>query len=570
MSASPWSLVGYYPAAVTETVVPASSPTPTTPARVAYFCMEFGIHHQLTLYAGGLGVLAGDFMKAARDLQKPVLGIGLLWNEGYTRQIIGRDGRPRHRAVTTRREHFEPLDLELRVTIRDEHVPLKAYRLSGYPTAPLYLLEPALPRHSWITERLYGGGREHRVAQEIVLGIGGVRLLRALRKEVDVYHFNEGHAVFAAHELMRQERNAGSTFDEALAHVQRHLVFTTHTPVTAGNEFHDIEMLMTMGADAGLSRDELVELGGSPYSMTAAGLRFSRAANAVARLHGETARQMWRDVPGGAAIQGITNGVHVDTWQDARIRAATVPDKPAPVRRAELWDAHQAMKRRLIDEVRLVTGTELRLDGLLVGFARRAAAYKRADLIFGDVEHLDRMLDDGLQLVFAGKAHPHDMRGKDMVARLVIQARRRPGSVVFLPDYDMRLGAMMTRGCDVWLNNPRRPMEASGTSGMKAAMNGVPNLSILDGWWPEGCVHGKTGWQIGAGEGHADESEDELDTRDRDSLYRVLATEVMPRYDEDREAWIDMMEASIAMSRWRFSSQRMVQDYYAHLYEDAS
>lgn len=528
--------------------------------------MEFGVHHQLTLYAGGLGVLAGDFMKAAHDLQKPVLGIGLLWNEGYTRQIIGRDGYPQHRAVTTRREHFERLDVELRVTVEDDYVPLRAYRLRGYPTAPLYLLEPALPRHGWITERLYGGGTRHRIAQEVVLGIGGIRLLRAMHEEVDVYHFNEGHAVFAAHELMRQERNTGASFDEALARVQEHLVFTTHTPVAAGNEFHDIEQLMAMGAAVGLSRSELEQLGGSPYSMTAAGLRFSRAANAVAQLHGETARQMWRGVPGGPQIKGITNGVHVGTWQDARIRAATVEDKPVPVRRSELWSAHQAMKRRLIDEVLLVTGTKLRADHLLVGFARRAAAYKRADLIFGDLERLDRMLDDGLQLVFAGKAHPHDSRGKDMVARLVSQARRRPESVVYLPDYDMRLGALMTRGCDVWLNNPRRPMEASGTSGMKAAMNGVPNLSILDGWWPEGCVHGKTGWQISAGESPAGEPESELDARDRSSLYHVLATEVLPRYYDDREAWVDMMEASIAMARWRFSSQRMVQDYYAHLY----
>lgn len=529
--------------------------------------MEFGLHHQLTLYAGGLGVLAGDYMKACHDMAVPVVGIGLLWDEGYTRQIIGRDGKPLHRAVPTRRRDFEKVDAEFSVAIKGERVPLQAYRVRNYATAPLYVLEPREIRHGWITRRLYGGSSEHRIAQEIILGIGGIRLLRALGVEVDVYHFNEGHAVFAAHELIRQQRTAGQDFEHAIAEVKKAVVFTTHTPVPAGNELHDIDLLCRMGADNGLSREELESLGGSPYSMTAAGLKLSRAANAVAELHGQTARDMWKDVDGGAPIQGITNGVHVGTWQDARVRAAVADPKPKDQRARELWTSHQRMKEELIAVVNEISGTRLRADKLLIGFARRAAAYKRAQLIFDDPERLQRLFDDhGVQLVFAGKAHPHDERGKALVARLVAESRKHPNHVVFLPDYDMRLGAVMTRGCDVWLNNPRRPMEASGTSGMKAAMNGVLNMSILDGWWPEGCVHGKTGWQIGAGEDPDGTPDDQIDRRDRDALFDVLATEVIPRYYDDRERWIEMMLESIAMSRWRFSSCRMVEDYYRLLY----
>jgi len=472
--------------------------------------------------------------------------------------------------VPTLRDDREPLKCSIRVVVCGEHVPLRAYRLRRYGSAPLYFLEPALPKHEWITKRLYGGGSEHRIAQEMLLGIGGIRLLRSLDLEVDVYHFNEGHAVFAGHELLRQQRDAGATFEEGLAAIRPHIVFTTHTPVAAGNELHEIPLLQRMGADVGLTRDEMLSLGGSPYSMTTAGLHMARAANAVAELHGHTARQMWQGVENGAPITSVTNGVHLRTWQDARVRAASAPDKPLERRRTELWAAHQRMKNELIDEIDQSTGVRLRADRLMIGFARRAASYKRAELIFGDPLRLDRMLaDNRLQLVFAGKAHPHDRKGKQVVANLVEESRRRPEQIVFLPNYDMRLGALMTRGCDMWLNNPRRPMEASGTSGMKAAMNGALNISILDGWWPEGCVHGKTGWQIGSGEDDGDLDRETVDDRDREALYSVLATEVMPLYYEERERWLDMMIASIEMSQWRFSAERMIEDYYRLLYNPA-
>jgi starch phosphorylase len=281
---------------------------------------------------------------------------------------------------------------------------------------------------------------------------------------------------------------------------------------------------------------------------------------------------LWKAAQGGAPIAAITNGGHAPTWQDARVRAARVPDKAPADRRRELWTAHQAMKRELIEEIGRRTGRTMRADRLMIGFARRAATYKRADLLFGDPAALEKLFEDRrLQLVYAGKAHPADGEGKAILAGVVAATKRWPDNVVFVENYDMVLGALLTRGCDVWLNNPRRPKEASGTSGMKAAMNGVLNLSILDGWWPEGCRHGETGWRFGGPLNEdveiAGEAARRLDDADRASLYQVLGDEVLPRYYADREAWVGMMEQSIAMSSWRFSSDRMVEDYAAKMYQ---
>jgi starch phosphorylase len=303
--------------------------------------------------------------------------------------------------------------------------------------------------------------------------------------------------------------------------------------------------------------------------MTVAGLRLARIANGVAELHGETAREMWKDVAGAAPIIAITNGVHVPTWQDARIRAALVVDKPRARQDEELWAAHQAMKQELAVEVKRRTGVALALDKLVIGFARRAASYKRADLILGDDKALKSLFDRGIQLVYSGKAHPRDVAGKQLVTKLVAAAKAHPKNVVFLENYDMRLGALLTRGTDIWLNNPRRPLEASGTSGMKAAMNGVPNLSILDGWWPEGCEHNVTGWKIGDADPSDDAFDDKaaakIDKRDRELLYQTLDHDVLPAY-ADRAKWVAIMRASIAMSQWRFSSDRMIEDYLAKVY----
>jgi glycogen phosphorylase len=543
--------------------------------RVAYFCMEFGLHPDLPVYAGGLGILAGDVMKSAGDLGLPLTGIGLFWGEGYVHQSLNRDGQVEDRYEPAPRRALEPVDAAFSVEVAGQEIACRAFRVRDHLRSDLYLIEPAAEADRWITRRLYGGGHEDRVAQEILLGVGGVRLLRALGLEPDVHHFNEGHAVFAGLELLREQCAAGLGFDEALARVRSRIVFTTHTPVRAGNEVHDLDLLHRMGADVGLAREELVALGGAPFNMTVAGLRLARQANAVSELHGRTARAMWRDVEGAAPIRAITNGVHAYTWQDARIRAALAPDKPAERRRLQLWQAHREMKGELIAEVERRTGVRLAVDALLIGCARRAATYKRADLLFGDPERFAELVSGGrVQLVFAGKAHPADGDGKAVIARVAGAARRFSGSVVYLDDYDMRLGALLTRGCDVWLNTPRRPKEASGTSGMKAAMNGVLNVSILDGWWPEGCRHGETGWRVGDSQNEqvdlTAEQMSAIDERDRQSLYHLLAGEVLPRHEGDRQAWLAMMEESVAMASWRFSSDRMVEDYYELLYAPAT
>ena len=533
--------------------------------------MEYGLAAEFTIYSGGLGVLAGDYMKSVGDLRMPIVGIGLLWSEGYTRQHIDAAGNPGDSYPPTSRDALETLDVTIEVTVAGKPIPCIAHRVRRYTSAALYLLEPESEIDRWITRRLYGGGEDDRLAQEIVLGVGGVRLLQVLGHDVDVFHFNEGHAVFAGLELVRQRCEAGASLDEAVAAVRPRVVFTTHTPVAAGNEVHELAVMRRMGADLGFSDDELEQLGGSPFSMTVGGLRLSRLANGVARLHGETARNMWREVEGGSSIIAITNGVHTPTWQDPRIRAALARDKYADQQAEELWRAHLRMKIELCDEIARRQGVEFDSTKLIVGFARRAATYKRADLVFGDTEAFESIfVDNGVQLIFSGKAHPRDLHGRAMIARLVDASRRWPSHVVFLENYDMALGALLTRGCDVWLNNPRRPKEASGTSGMKAAMNGVLNVSILDGWWPEGCRHGETGWRIGEPEPDDpnDEALDEssIDERDREALYRVFADEVIPRYHSERTKWVAMMKASIAMSQWRFSSDRMLEEYYARLY----
>jgi starch phosphorylase len=541
---------------------------------VAYFCMEFGLDPALTTYAGGLGILAGDHMKSVGDLRLPVIGIGLFWDEGYTVQTIGADGHPEDHYPKTRRDALVKTDALVEVTIAGKTVPCIAWKVERYLKSALYLLEPEHDHDKWITRRLYGGGEEDRLAQEIVLGVGGVRLLRALGVEPDTYHFNEGHAVFAGLELLREGRYGGASLDDRMARLRKHVVFTTHTPVAAGNEVHDLAVMRRMDADLGFTDGDLTKIGGAPFSMTVAGLRMSRIANGVAQLHGDTAREMWQGVAGAAPIIAVTNGVHTPTWQDARVRAAVVPDKPEAQGNEELWAAHQHMKGELCAEILRRTGREVRGDQLLIGFARRAAAYKRADLILGDEHRLAQLLDGGrAHLVYAGKAHPRDWAGRQLVAKLVEASKKWAGHVTFLEAYDMALGALLTRGCDVWLNNPRRPLEASGTSGMKAAMNGVLNVSILDGWWPEGCRHGETGWKIGdpePGEEGLDESHAAaIDLRDRDRLYEVLEREVVPTYFDHHARWVRMMRASIAMSSWRFSSDRMVQDYQRLVYTPA-
>ncbi|HTO89682.1 MAG TPA: alpha-glucan family phosphorylase [Candidatus Sulfotelmatobacter sp.] len=520
---------------------------------IAYFCMEYGLDESFPIYSGGLGVLAGDFIKAARDLGKPVVAVGLRWERGYCAQYIDDDGHPYEEYPGYDHSFLKDTGVRLRVRVRGHEVACAVRVTDRYGHVPLYLIDPLRAEDRWITHRLYESGTDVRIAQEILLGIGGARALNWLGIPVATYHFNEGHAVFAGLEMIADRMESGWSFPAAWAETRKRIVFTTHTPVKAGNEEHTLKDLRRLGACLQLSGAEMREIGGDPFSMTIAGLRLARIANGVSALHGETARRMWDGVANIAPITHVTNGVHVATWQAEPIRRAGNDS-------AALWRAHVELKNALLDEVEQRTGERFDREALTIGFARRAASYKRGDLILRDTAQLEDLLSQHhVQLLFAGKSHPADEAGKAIISKLVAAQRSHPGKIAFLENYDMALARLLTRGCDVWLNNPVRPLEASGTSGMKAAMNGVLNLSILDGWWPEGCEHGVNGWAIG--NEHAGD-----DTRDLEALYETLDRDVLPAW-RDRERWQKMMRASIAMGVQKFSAERMVRDYFDRMYE---
>ena len=529
---------------------------------IAYFCMEYGLHADFKNYAGGLGILAGDYMKGAKDGDYPIVGIGIKWKQGYTTQVIQKDGLPVDTYPIHEFDFLEDTGIVIDLTIRRRSVRCKVWKCDCFGNADLYLLDTDLPENEdpWITGQLYGWFGEQRIAQEMVLGIGGIRVLRKLGIAVDVYHFNEGHALFAGFELIREKMASGNTFQEAWEASRNEIVFTTHTPVVQGNESHPIDRLQYMGADMGFTREQLVTLGGEPFNMTVGGLRLSRQANAVSQLHGETAKEMWKDVEDKKEIVAITNGIHLPTWVDKKMLDLVDGSDE------DLWQQHQENKTALINYIEQKSGIAFRLDRLLIGFSRRAVPYKRSDLFFRDPEVVaDWLAEKKIQLVFSGKGHPLDDEGKRIVQRLVQMQQKYPGSVVFIEDYDMLTGAMMTRGSDIWLNNPRRPKEASGTSGMKASMNGVLNLSILDGWWDEICQHGVNGWQIG--DAHVPKTVEEHDEKDKKALYKVLTEEVLPTYYQDRSKWIRMMHASIETTMAQFSVDRMLEEYYDLMYD---
>ncbi len=535
----------------------------TSQPRVAYFCMEYGLENSFKAYAGGLGILAGDYMKGSKDHEFPIVGIGIKWKQGYTDQLIDKNGQPYDTYHNYNYEDvLEDTGVTVNVTIRKRDVACKVWKLTAFGNADLYLLDTDLPENedAWITGQLYGWFGEERIAQEMVLGVGGVRALRLLGIPVDVYHFNEGHALFAGFELMREKIEQGMTYDEALEASKNEIVFTTHTPVIQGNESHPIDRLMYMGADLGImSRKQMKELGGGdPFNMTVGALHLSKKSNAVAQLHGETANKMWAHIKNRSEIVAITNAIHMPTWVDSAMVEAAEKD-------GDLWKAHMKNKQALVDFVKTRTGQQLNVDNLIIGFARRSVPYKRSDLIFSKPEVIEPYLKEGkIQLVFSGRAHPLDDTGKGIAANLVSMSKKYPNAVVFLENYDMEIGAMLTRGSDVWLNNPRRPKEASGTSGMKAAMNGVLNCSILDGWWPEACQHGVNGWQFG--DGFESEDEEILDAHDREALYKVMLEEVVPTYYNNRKKWVDMMKASILSTKEQFAVKRMLDEYYEQLY----
>ena len=606
---------------------------------IAYFCAEYGLHETLGIYSGGLGVLAGDHMKTASDMALPLVGVGLLYRNGYFRQTIDADGHQEHRYpdYDVRRlpisrvlgREGEPLTVTVELPGRDVHVDVWVVHVGR---VPVLLLDTDTtkndPADRPITHILYVRGREMRLHQEIVLGIGGVRVLRALGIAPAAWHLNEGHSAFLIAERARELVAAGAGLDDALAAVTRNGVFTIHTPVSAGNERFDSELVRRVAGailegdgrpnTGGVPVDRVLEIGrgsdGDPnvFDMTAFSLRLTSGANAVSQLHARTANDTWRGIV-PHEILGITNGVHMPTWIGGPIRelferyldadlddldpstaAGRWWDRIARIPAAELWEAHLRQKRELAVFARGRLRTQFARHGeapsvlqrleealppetLTIGFARRFATYKRAAMIFTDVDRLARLIsnvDRPVQLLFAGKAHPADRPGQAVIQQIFGRTRspQLEGRVFILEDYDMRIGRFLVQGVDVWLNNPRRPLEASGTSGMKAAANGIVNLSVLDGWWDEGWT-GDNGWAIGGRETLPDEAAQ--DWADAMDLYRLLEDEVVPQYYERGKgglpaAWIERMRRSMATTLWRFSTTRMLHEYTERLYLPAA
>jgi glycogen phosphorylase len=602
---------------------------------IAYFSAEFALHQSLPIYAGGLGVLAGDHCKEAGDLGVPLIGVGFMYPQGYFHQRISAEGwqeesyerltwadAPIEQAVTR-----DGKPCITAVPLGDRTVLVAVWRVR-LGRVKLYLLDTDLEENApWdreLSARLYGGDRETRIQQEIVLGIGGVRALRALGSDPAVFHLNEGHAAFVVLQRIRDLIERGSSFDEALEEIRATTVFTTHTPVAAGHDafpFYMVEKhLAGCWGTLGAHRDRFLALGsydngaGAQFNMTALALRSAGKVNAVSRVHGGVTRTMWGPIWPGVAesdrpVASVTNGVHVPTWLSSEIAdlfakhlgtawldrhddpdlwnaVLGIPDE-------ELWTVRQALRRYLFAFVRerarqrwtaervgtpriVASGTLLGPETLTIGFARRFTAYKRAELVFHDPERLARILnaeERPVQIVFAGKAHPADDVGKHLLQGIYKRALDPlfGGRVAFVDDYDLHVAHFLVQGCDVWLNNPRKPLEASGTSGMKAAINGVPHLSIGDGWWAEG-FDGTNGWTIDGGVSGDDYGA--VDAADAAALYRLLEEEVVPAfYDRDGNGvphrWLAIVKQAIRTVAPRFSARRMVKEYVDAMYTPA-
>jgi starch phosphorylase len=605
---------------------------------VAYFSAEFGIHESMPIYSGGLGVLSGDHIKSASGLGVPLVGIGLFYDQGYFKQHLDEQGYQSEEYLDTK---VELLPLEPALSPNGDPITVRIETRTGALLAKVwlmrvgrvnvYLLDCDVEGNSdhdrELTSRLYGGDERTRIRQELVLSVGGVRALKALGITPGVYHLNEGHSAFGPLEVIRERmKDDGMTFDDALRETAQHTVFTTHTPVPAGHDRFNPELveehLGPLRDQLGISYEQLMGLGRvephNPHEhvcMTVLGLKLSRRANAVSALHGHVSRRMWAHlwpwrVEEEIPIGHITNGVHIPSWlafqmtqlYDRHFPAGWIQRMGEPevwqyihnVDPGELWETHNALKSLLLSFVRRRVSRQCRRRGesdeavetartlldpnvLTIGFGRRFATYKRASLILSDVDRVCEMLNDPqrpVQIVFAGKAHPKDEPGKRLIQR--IENARHDSQfgnrIVFIEDYDINVCRHMIQGVDVWLNSPRRPLEASGTSGQKVILNGGLNLSVLDGWWAE-AYDGTNGFAIGKGTSHV--SDEITDRRDAESLYRVLEDHVIPTYyDRDVDGlprdWIKMMMNSISSLAWRFSAHRMVMDYTRACYVPAA
>jgi starch phosphorylase len=607
---------------------------PLLARKVAYFSAEFGIHQSLPIYSGGLGVLAGDHLKSMSDLGVPVVGVGLLYNQGYVHQHIDENGWQQDRY-----EPIEAADLpivpitgkdgqqaRIRVELPGRDVQVRLWRVA-VGRSDLVLLdardEANTAEDQELTARLYGGDQETRIQQEMLLGVGGYRALGAIGVQPSVLHLNEGHSAFALLERARQRVEIqGLPASEALREVAASSVFTTHTPVEAGHDRFRTDLasvhLLPLAQGLGLSLGEVLALGSerpedpdAPFCPTVLALHLTRRSNGVSALHGRVSRRMWHGLYPGKTedevpIGHITNGIHVRTWLAAdmyalisqslgpgwldRMTEHEIWEGVDAIPDAEIWEVHQVLKARLLSFVRQrLTDRRKRLglpepereplspDALTLGFARRFATYKRADILFQDLDRLARLVGDPerpLQLIFAGKAHPKDEGGKALAQRVANLEHdpRFAGRVVFVENYSMHVGRQLVEGVDAWLNTPRRPLEACGTSGQKAILNGVLNISILDGWWAEG-YDGGNGFAIGLGEVHS--NPDIQDERDARALFETLETQVLPLYyTRDAEGiprgWIERVKRAIRTLAWRYNADRMVMDYARECYLQAA
>ena len=608
------------------------------PRPVAYFSAEFGLHESIPVYSGGLGVLAGDHIKSASDLDIPLIGIGIFYSHGYFLQHLDRHGWQQEEYLQTdvNEQPMEPAigingePVRIEIETRSSTIKAKVWRMK-IGRCDLLLLDSNVdgntPEDRELTANLYGGDARTRIRHELLLGVGGFRALKAMGITPGVLHMNEGHSGFAVLEAIRMRmEDEGLSFEQAVPRVSRQVVFTTHTPVAAGHDRFNSDLieehLGPLGDQLGLSHDRLMALGRENpdnfyelFCMTVLALKLSRRANAVSALHGEVSRNMWTGLyPGkpedAVPIGHITNGVHVPTWlapqmfrlYDRHLGArwydhgaeAKIWEGIEDVDDGELWETHLSLKSRMLEFVRSRAveqaqhrdeppenlrrvGRLLSPDALTLGFARRFATYKRANLLLRDIEMLASMVNDPkrpVQFVFAGKAHPHDEPGK-RVLQEIAELMRNPEfaeKFVFVEDYDINVGRHFVQGVDVWLNNPRRPLEASGTSGMKVVLNGGLNLSVLDGWWAE-AYDGRNGFAIGTGRTHT--NMDVHDTRDGEDLYKTLREEVIPLYyQRDRDGlprgWIKRMKRTIRTLGWRFNADRMVMDYTLKCYVPAA
>ncbi len=525
---------------------------------VAYFSMEIAIDQSLATYSGGLGFLAGSHMQSAGYLQMPMVGVTMLWSFGYYDQRIDENGNVE---VAYIRKHYDFLtDLNISTTVKvfGEDVVVKAYKVDGdlFGTCPIYLLTTDIEGNSeWarkISHKLYDGDEKIRVAQETVLGIGGIRILQAVGYNFDVIHLNEGHALPAAFELLRQ-------YNGDLKAVRQKTVFTTHTPVPAGNEVHWVDTLVEAGFFSGCSRETAVELGGENFSLTVAALRMSRIANAVSQLHGLVANKMWDWVKDRCPIKAITNAVNLHYWQDERIAKAKTPQ--------ELLDAKYEMKKDLFQYISDTQGKRFDPNVLTITWARRFADYKRAWLILMDEARIEKLLNENkVQLIFAGKFHPDDAMGKETFNNILKKSRYMK-NVVVLPGYELALSAKLKKGSDIWLNTPTRPLEASGTSGMSANMNGAVHFSIFDGWTVEGTFPGINGYTVEYPGLDDDIPWQERHWKDHRFIMNTLENEIIPTYYENKQEWARLMRQAMRTAEGYFNSDRMVIEYFNRIYK---